>query len=66
MTDDDDQAYVAALSGRPYMMPVSPWFYTNLPLWSKNWLWRGDDLWHDRWDQVLNIQPALVEILTCE
>ncbi|KAH0840502.1 glucan endo-1,3-alpha-glucosidase agn1 [Fonsecaea pedrosoi] len=64
MTDDDDKAYVTALNGRPYMMPVSPWFYTNLPLWSKNWLWRGDDLWHHRWNQVLNIQPALVEILT--
>ncbi|OAL33162.1 hypothetical protein AYO20_07644 [Fonsecaea nubica] len=64
MTDDDDKAYVTALDGRPYMMPVSPWFYTNLPLWSKNWLWRGDDLWHHRWSQVLNIQPALVEILT--
>ncbi|EXJ70062.1 murein transglycosylase [Cladophialophora psammophila CBS 110553] len=58
------QAYVTAPDGRPYMMPVSPWFYTNLPLWSKNWLWRGDDLWHDRWDQVLDEQPAFVEILT--
>lgn len=24
-----------------YMMPVSPWFFTNLPFWDKNWLWRG-------------------------
>ncbi|KIW92519.1 uncharacterized protein Z519_06366 [Cladophialophora bantiana CBS 173.52] len=64
MTDNDDKAYLTALDGRPYMMPVSPWFYTNLPLWSKNWLWRGDDLWHDRWDQVLDVQPAFVEILT--
>ncbi|KIW68351.1 hypothetical protein PV04_04304 [Phialophora macrospora] len=64
MTDGDDQAYVAALNGRPYMMPVSPWFYTNLPQWSKNWLWRGDALWHDRWQQVAEIQPTFVEILT--
>ena len=26
----------------PYMMPVSPWFYTNLPGYDKNWLWRGE------------------------
>jgi hypothetical protein len=64
MDTGDDQAYISALAGRPYMMPVSPWFYTNLPQWSKNWLWRGDDLWHHRWSQVAELQPALVEILT--
>lgn len=64
MTNGDDHAYVSALNGRPYMMPVSPWFYTNLPAWSKNWLWRGDDLWHQRWDQVVEINPTFVEILT--
>jgi hypothetical protein len=25
-----------------YLMPVSPWFYTNLPGYKKNWLWRGE------------------------
>lgn len=44
------------------MMPVSPWFYTNLPEYNKNWLWRGDDLWHIRWQQVLDIQPNFVEV----
>jgi hypothetical protein len=44
------------------MMPVSLWFYTNLP--SKNWLWRGDNLWHQRWNEVVDLQPELVEILT--
>ena len=64
MTDGIDKSFVAALGGRPYMMPVSPWFYTNLPAFNKNWLWRGDDLWHERWQQVLDINPALVEIVT--
>lgn len=59
-----DNDYKAALGGKPYMMPVAPWFYTNLPGWSKNWVWRGDDLWFDRWQQVLQVQPDLVEILT--
>ena len=63
MNDGDDRAYVTALDGRPYIMPVAPWFYTNLPQWSKNWLWRGDGLWHQRWQQVAEVQPTFVEIL---
>jgi hypothetical protein len=33
--------YLERAGGKPYMMPVSPWFYTNLPGYDKNWLWRG-------------------------
>jgi hypothetical protein len=47
-----------------YMMPVSPWFYTNMPGFTKNWMWNGYDLWHDRWQQVLNVQPEFVEIIS--
>ncbi|KAL8415240.1 hypothetical protein RB594_006180 [Gaeumannomyces avenae] len=64
MSTSKDQAYKNALSGKPYMMGVSPWFFTNLPGWNKNWLWRGDDLWFDRWQQVLQMQPEFVEIIT--
>jgi hypothetical protein len=64
MNTGDDQSYKNALGGKPYMMPVSPWFYTNLPGWTKNWLWRGDDLWYDRWQQVLDLQPEMVEIIS--
>lgn len=39
-------------------------FYTNLPGYDKNWLWRGDDLWNDRWEQVLYLQPEWVEIIS--
>ncbi|PGH07312.1 aminopeptidase I [Blastomyces parvus] len=59
-----DEAYLSLLCDKPYMMPVSPWFYTDLPQWGKNWLWRGDDLWHDRWQQVIELQPAMVQIIT--
>ncbi|RAK98769.1 glycoside hydrolase family 71 protein [Aspergillus ibericus CBS 121593] len=48
----------------PYMMPASPWFYTNLAEYSKNWLWRGDSLWHDRWEMIWELQPEWVEIIT--
>ncbi|EAW15280.1 glycoside hydrolase family 71 protein [Aspergillus clavatus NRRL 1] len=64
MNTSVDEAYVDALAGRPYIMPVSPWFYTNLPKFKKNWAWRGDELWYNRWQQVLDIDPEYVEIIT--
>jgi len=66
MTTDMDDAFRAALGARRvYMMPVSPWFYTNLPgFGGKNWMWRGDGLWDRRWRQVIKIQPDFVQILT--
>ncbi|KAK3935749.1 glucan endo-1,3-alpha-glucosidase [Diplogelasinospora grovesii] len=59
-----DLLYQVLLGSKPYMMPVSPWFYTNLPNWSKNWLWRGDSLWFDRWNQVLSADPEYVQIIS--
>lgn len=64
ITTDGDDDFLAALGEKKYMMPVSPWFYTALPGLDKNWMWRGDNLWEDRWRQVLEVQPAFVEILT--
>ena len=53
MTDGDDQAYKGALGSKPYIMPVSPWFYTNLPH-SGPRIGSGaaTSLWHQRWEQV--------------
>lgn len=59
-----DASYQQFLRGKPYMMPVSPWFFTNMPGYDKNWLWRGDDLWYDRWQQVLYLAPEFVEIIS--
>lgn len=61
---DADRGWIKILGGKPFMMPVSPWFYTNMPKWGKNWLWRGDNLWHDRWQEVVRLRPAMVQILT--
>lgn len=33
-----DASYIQYLAGRPFMMPVSPWFFTNLPGYKKNWM----------------------------
>ncbi|KAJ5518742.1 Esterase SGNH hydrolase-type [Penicillium expansum] len=42
------------------------WFYTNLPGYNKNWLWRGDSLWFDRWQQLfaLDPMPEFVQIIS--
>jgi hypothetical protein len=52
-----------AARGR-YMMPVSPWFYTNLPQYNKNWIWPSSDLWYTRWQQVLDVDPEYVQIIS--
>ncbi|KAK2022430.1 glycosyl hydrolase family 71 protein [Colletotrichum zoysiae] len=52
-----DSSYVEFLSGKPYMMPTSPWFYTNLPGYKKNWPWRRDNLWYDPWTNIFVMQP---------
>ena len=66
MTTYPDASYYQFLSGLPYMAPVSPWFYTNLPGYNKNWLWRGDDLWFHRWQQMISIDhpPEFIEIIS--
>lgn len=66
MTTYPDASYYDFLGSKKYMMPVSPWFYTNLPRFTKNWLWRGDDLWFQRWQQVISLdrQPDYVQIIS--
>lgn len=59
-----DASYLQFLDGKPYMMPVSPWFFTNMPGYKKNWLWRGDDLWYTRWEQALYLAPEFIEIIS--
>ena len=70
MTTAPDRVFLDALAtttpagNKTYMMPVSPWFFTNLPGFGKNWLWRGDGLWDLRWRHVLDLAPDYVQILT--
>lgn len=35
-----DETYLSVIDTSKYMMAVSPWFYTNLPGYSKNWVWK--------------------------
>lgn len=66
MTTYPDASYYDFLGSKPYMMPISPWFYTNLPGYGKNWLWRGDDLWFQRWQQAITIdrRPDYIQIIS--
>ncbi|KAK4187536.1 mutanase [Podospora australis] len=62
-----DYAYVDALAtagNKLYMMAISPWFFTNLPNWGKNWAWKGDEVWHDRWNHIFHIKPAFIQIIS--
>lgn len=52
-----DASYIQYLDGKPYMIAISPWFYTNLPGYNKNWLWKGDSLWFDRWQELFGLDP---------
>ncbi|KAE8132052.1 glycosyl hydrolase family 71-domain-containing protein [Aspergillus pseudotamarii] len=51
------------LFSKSYMMPASPWFYTNMPGYGKNWLWHSDSLWYDRWVEIAYLEPEWVEII---
>jgi glucan endo-1,3-alpha-glucosidase len=62
----DDQLYRNELPGKTYMMGVSPYFYTNMPQYGKNWYSSSESLWFDRWQQVLDLGPDLVQIITCK
>ncbi|KAI1802096.1 glycoside hydrolase family 71 protein [Daldinia bambusicola] len=64
MNTGNDQAYKSSLQGKAYMMGVSPYFYTDLPQYNKNWYSSSDSLWYDRWAQALEIQPEYIEIIT--
>ncbi|KAL4885767.1 glycosyl hydrolase family 71-domain-containing protein [Aspergillus karnatakaensis] len=66
VTTYPDASYYDFLGSKPYMMPISPWFYTNLPGYDKNWLWRGDDMWFQRWQQAISLdrQPDWIQIIS--
>ncbi|KAF7343285.1 Carbohydrate-binding module family 24 protein [Mycena venus] len=62
-----DASYQAALAGKPYLAPASAWFSTHYGpevSYSKNWVFPGDLLWYNRWNDLLKLSPAFVEIVT--
>ncbi|KZV91681.1 glycoside hydrolase family 71 protein [Exidia glandulosa HHB12029] len=65
-TTDGDLWWIQNLNGKPYMAPVSPWFFTHYSptSFNKNWLFLSDYLWGQRWDQILQLKPQFLEIIT--
>ncbi|KAJ6582668.1 glycosyl hydrolase family 71-domain-containing protein [Mycena vulgaris] len=70
-----DSSYQAALGGKPYLVPASPWFRSNIPAtgnthywpevsYSKNWVFPGVFLWFNRWNDLLKLGPAFIEIIS--
>lgn len=55
-----DLAWKGAIGGKSFMMGVSPWFFHSAS-GGADWVWRGDDLWADRWAQTLEVNPEFVE-----
>ncbi|KAG9242271.1 putative alpha-1,3-glucanase/mutanase [Calycina marina] len=65
--EDNDNAYVSSLAGKPYVAPISPWFFTHYGAevsYPKNWVFPSDLLWYSRWESILSLQPQFLEIIT--
>ncbi|KAI0192685.1 glycoside hydrolase family 71 protein, partial [Xylaria flabelliformis] len=62
MTTIWDNRFISNLAGRPYMAPVSPWFFTHFN--TKNWVFICENQPTLRWEQMLSLKPSLVEIVT--
>ncbi|KAB5566131.1 putative alpha-1,3-glucanase/mutanase [Coniochaeta sp. 2T2.1] len=64
---DGDEKYLKWLNGKPYIAPVSAWFSTHFGpevSYSKNWVFPGDALWYERWNEILTLKPRFIEIIT--
>ncbi|KAH8901773.1 glycoside hydrolase [Thozetella sp. PMI_491] len=62
-----DQVYLEWLEGKPYLAPVSPWFFTHYGpevSYSKNFAFPSDTLMFDRLSDMLELQPQFFELVT--
>jgi hypothetical protein len=63
----NDATYTKWLGEKGYIAPVSPWFNTHYGpevSYSKNWVFPGDLLWYNRWNEILALSPRFLEIIT--
>nr|XP_019045434.1 hypothetical protein I302_05824 [Kwoniella bestiolae CBS 10118]OCF24364.1 hypothetical protein I302_05824 [Kwoniella bestiolae CBS 10118] len=71
LTTIQDEAYINVVTkaNKAYMAPVSTWFFTHFGKevpYSKNWLFKSENLWKERWDQILELGDKLnfLELVT--
>jgi glucan endo-1,3-alpha-glucosidase len=64
MNTSGDQLYMqdAANNGKVYMAGVAPWFFAHFDY--KNWIYKSESLWPTRWQQIVDLKPEFVEIIT--
>ncbi|KAG7445794.1 uncharacterized protein BT62DRAFT_896188 [Guyanagaster necrorhizus] len=64
---DGDDSYLSTIDDKSLVSPASPWFSTHFGAevsYSKNWVFPGDFLWYQRWNDILALAPQYVEIET--
>ncbi|SJK97883.1 probable alpha-1,3-glucanase/mutanase [Armillaria ostoyae] len=64
---DGDETYLTTVADKSLIAPASPWFSTHFGgevTYSKNWVFPGDLLWYQRWNDILTSAPEYVEIVT--
>jgi len=51
---------------KQYMAPLAPWFYTYVwgPGWHKHWIYSSEILLPHRWQQLVELQPDFIQIVT--
>ncbi|KAL4912482.1 glycoside hydrolase [Aspergillus aurantiobrunneus] len=62
MTTYWDDKYIENTKDMVYMAPVSPWFSTHFN--TKNWVFICEEQPQLRWQQMLEMQPGLIEIIS--
>jgi glucan endo-1,3-alpha-glucosidase len=57
--------YTSGFSLQVVSLPVTADQVQDLPQWNKNWYCSSESLWYDRWQQILEVMPDFVQIITC-
>jgi glucan endo-1,3-alpha-glucosidase len=65
-TGDRNLLASAKATGKTYMAPLAPWFYTRVwgQGWNKNWIYGSERLLPQRWQQIVALQPDFVQVIT--
>ena len=65
-TGDRNLLASAEATNKTYMAPLSSWFYTHVSsdTFNKHWIYGSEILLPERWQQIVDLQPDFVEIIT--
>ncbi|PRP85880.1 glucan endo-1,3-alpha-glucosidase Agn1 [Planoprotostelium fungivorum] len=63
-TEDAYYQTDAQKNGKQWMAGASPNFFVHIQQYSKNWVWGSERLYPQRWSQLIQLNPDMVEIAT--